>query len=199
MTKHLTIFFSSIAIVTIAIMGYFAFWADGKSCGTSAVAGGQSSIGGAFELVDHNGVRVSEKDVINGLTLIYFGYTYCPDICPLDTQRNLTTVDILDEQDIKITPVFITIDPERDTIKALNDYVYASHERLIGLTGSLEQVQKASKAYRTFFRKNGDGDDYLIDHSTFSYLMDETGFLQFFRRDIEPEEMAKTISCFANV
>ena len=65
--------------------------------------------------------------------------------------------------------------------------------------GSLEQVQKASKAYRTFFRKNGDGDDYLIDHSTFSYLMDETGFLQFFRRDIEPEEMAKTISCFANV
>ena len=76
MTKHLTIFFSSIAIVTIAIMGYFAFWVDGKSCGTTAVAGGQGSIGGAFELVDHNGVRVSEKDVINGLTLIYFGYTY---------------------------------------------------------------------------------------------------------------------------
>ena len=199
MTKYFTILSSGIVVLTLATMSYFSFWVDGKACGSSVVAGGQGSIGGSFELVDHNGVSVSEKDIINGLTLIYFGYTYCPDICPLDTQRNLTTVDILDEQDIKITPVFITIDPERDTIKALNDYVYASHERLIGLTGSLEQVQKASKAYRTFFRKNGDGDDYLIDHSTFSYLMDETGFLQFFRRDIEPEEMAKTISCFANV
>ena len=69
---------------------------DGKSCGTNIVAGGQSSIGGSFELIDHNGVSVTEKDIINGLTLIYFGYTYCPDICPLDTQRNLTTVDILD-------------------------------------------------------------------------------------------------------
>ena len=106
MTKYLSIFFSSIAIITIATMGYFAFWTDGKSCGTTVVAGGQGSIGGAFDLVDHNGVSVSEKDIINGLTLIYFGYTYCPDICPLDTQRNLTTVDILDEQDIKITPVF---------------------------------------------------------------------------------------------
>ena len=76
-----------------------------------------------------------------------------------DTQRNLTTVDILDEYGIDVTPVFITIDPERDTVKTLNDYVETSHEKLIGLTGSLEQVQKASKAYRTFFRKNGNGDD----------------------------------------
>ena len=170
---------------------------DGKSCGTNIVAGGQSSIGGSFELIDHNGVSVTEKDIINGLTLIYFGYTYCPDICPLDTQRNLTTVDILDEYGIDVTPVFITIDPERDTVKTLNDYVETSHEKLIGLTGSLEQVQKASKAYRTFFRKNGDGEDYLIDHSTFSYLMDENGFLDFFRRDLEPEDVAKNILCFA--
>jgi protein SCO1/2 len=180
-------------------MIYFTFWVDGKACGSSVVAGGQGSIGGSFELVDHNGVEVTEKDVINGLTLIYFGYTYCPDICPLDTQRNLTTVDILDEQGVDITPVFITIDPERDNISALNDYVQASHERLIGLTGSLEQIQTASKAYKTFFRKNGDGEDYLLDHSTFSYLMDKSGFLQFFRRDLEPEEVAKTILCFANV
>ena len=67
------------------------------------------------------------------------------------------------------------------------------------MTGSLEQIQTASKAYKTFFRKNGDGEDYLLDHSTFSYLMDKSGFLQFFRRDLEPEEVAKTILCFANV
>lgn len=199
MTKYFTILFSGIVVLTLATMSYFSFWVDGKACGSSVVAGGQGSIGGSFELVDHNGVEVTEKDVINGLTLIYFGYTYCPDICPLDTQRNLTTVDILDEQGVDITPIFITIDPERDNISALNDYVQASHERLIGLTGSLEQIQTASKAYKTFFRKNGDGEDYLLDHSTFSYLMDKSGFLQFFRRDLEPEEVAKTILCFANV
>ena len=199
MTKYFTILFSGIVVLTLATMSYFSFWGDGKACRSSVVAGGQGSIGGSFELVDHNGVVVTEKDVINGLTLIYFGYTYCPDICPLDTQRNLTTVDILDEQGVDITPVFITIDPERDNISALNDYVQASHERLIGLTGSLEQIQTASKAYKTFFRKNGDGEDYLLDHSTFSYLMDKSGFLQFFRRDLEPEEVAKTILCFANV
>ena len=199
MTKYFTILFSGIVVLTLATMSYFSFWVDGKACRSSVVAGGQGSIGGSFELVDHNGVVVTEKDVINGLTLIYFGYTYCPDICPLDTQRNLTTVDILDEQGVDITPVFITIDPERDNISALNDYVQASHERLIGLTGSLEQIQTASKAYKTFFRKNGDGEDYLLDHSTFSYLMDKSGFLQFFRRDLEPEEVAKTILCFANV
>jgi protein SCO1 len=168
-----------------------------KSCGINEVAGGQSLIGGPFELIDHNGVKVSEKDIINGLTLIYFGYTYCPDVCPMDTQRNLTTIDILDAKGIDVTPVFITIDPERDTVKTLNDYVETSHEKLIGLTGSLEQIQTASKAYKTFFRKNGDGEDYLIDHSTFSYLMDENGFLDFFRRDLEPEDVANTISCFA--
>ena len=199
MTKYFTILFSATAILSLAVMSYFAFWSDGKSCGTSVIAGGQGSIGGSFNLIDHNGMNVSEKDIINGLTLIYFGYTYCPDICPLDTQRNLTTIDILDEQGINIKPVFITIDPERDTVQALNDYVQASHERLIGLTGSIEQIQIASRAYKTFFRKNGEGEDYLLDHSTFSYLIDESGFLQFFRRDIEPEEVAKTISCFANV
>lgn len=199
MTKLYAIAFSGIAIFALLVMGYFAFWADGKSCGTSVVAGGEGAIGGAFELVDQHGTTVTDTDVIDGLTLIYFGYTYCPDICPLDTQRNLETVDILDARGVDITPVFITIDPARDTVQALNDYASVSHDRLIALTGTEEQIKIASKAYRTFYRKNGEGDDYLMDHSTFSYLMDKTGFLQFFRRDLTPEEMAKTISCFANV
>jgi protein SCO1/2 len=199
MTKLFAIGFSFIAVIALAIMSYFAFWANGRACGTSVVAGGEGAIGGAFELVDQYGNTTSDKEVIDGLTLIYFGYTYCPDICPLDTQRNLEAVDFLDEQGIDVTPVFITIDPERDTVEALNDYASVSHERLIALTGTSEQIKKASKAYRTFYRKNGEDEDYLMDHSTFSYLMDKTGFLQFFRRDISPEAMAKTIACFANV
>ena len=199
MTKFFAVSFSFMTIIALALMSYLVFWGNAKSCGTAVVAGGQASIGGPFELIDQTGTVVNEKDVIDGFTLIYFGYTYCPDICPLDTQRNLTVIDILDEEGINITPVFITIDPVRDTIEALNDYAIASHERLVALTGSVEQISVASKAYRTYYRKNGTGEDYLMDHSTFSYLMDETGFLQFFRRDVSPDEVAKTISCFSNV
>jgi protein SCO1/2 len=199
MTKFYAIGFAALAAVALIVMGVFAFWNDGKSCGTTVVAGGKATIGGPFSLVDQNGRNVTDQDVITGLTLIYFGYTYCPDICPLDTQRNLEAVDILDEQGVKITPVFITIDPARDTVAALNDYAAASHPRLVALTGTQEQVKAASKVYRTFFRKSGEGEDYLMDHSTQSYLMDKTGFLQFFRRDTSSEEMAKTISCFASV
>jgi len=111
----------------------------------------------------------------------------------------LDAIDILDEQGVDVTPVFITIDPERDTVLALNDYASVSHERLIALTGTPEQTKTASKAYKTYYRKNGEGEDYLMDHSTQSYLMDPSGFLQFFRRDTSPEDMAKTIACFAKV
>ena len=100
---------------------------------------------------------------------------------------------------MKRVNLMFTIDPLRDTIKVLNDYASVSHERLVALTGSVEQISVASKVYRTYYRKNGTGEDYLMDHSTFSYLMDETGFLQFFRRDVSPDEVAKTISCFSNV
>lgn len=199
MTKTFAFVFSAIAAIALITMGYLAFWNDGKSCQTAAVAGGADVIGGPFSLVDQHGKPVTEKDVIQGLTLIYFGYTFCPDVCPLDTQRNLDTVDILDAKGLNITPVFITIDPERDTVEALNDYASASHERLIALTGTPEQIKAASKAYRTYYRKNGEGENYLMDHSTQSYLMDKTGFLQFFRRDTSPEQMAETIACFAKV
>lgn len=199
MTKVYAITFSAVAAVALLVMGYFAFWHNGRDCGTTVVAGGKAAIGGPFTLTDHYGKSVTDKDVITGLTLIYFGYTYCPDICPLDTQRNLEAVDILDEQGVEITPVFISIDPERDTVQALNDYASVTHPRLIALTGTPEQTKTASKAYKTYYRKNGEGEDYLMDHSTQSYLMDPTGFLQFFRRDSSPEELARTITCFATI
>lgn len=199
MTKKLAITFSAIAGIALLTMGYFAFFHQGRSCGTTVVAGGKGAIGGPFSLVNQYGDAVTDQDVITGLTLIYFGYTYCPDVCPLDTQRNLDAIDILDEQGVDVTPVFITIDPERDTVLALNDYASVSHERLIALTGTPEQTKTASKAYKTYYRKNGEGEDYLMDHSTQSYLMDPSGFLQFFRRDTSPEDMAKTIACFAKV
>ena len=200
MTKKLAIGFSAIVAFALVALGYFAFFTGGKNaCGASVVAGGKATIGGPFTLVDHMGVTRTEKDIIDGLTLIYFGFTFCPDVCPLDNARNLEAIDILDGKGVDVTPVFISIDPARDTPEALADYVEVSHERMIGLTGSDEQVAAASKAYRTFYSKSGDGEDYLMNHSTFSYLMDQSGFLEFFRRDVSPEAMAEIIECYSEV
>ncbi|WP_425044886.1 SCO family protein [Primorskyibacter sp. S87] len=167
-------------------------------CRASQVAGGSGQIGGPFELVNSEGETVTDKDVITAPALIYFGYTYCPDICPFDAARNAETVDILESRGQIVTPVFISIDPKRDTPEVVGDYVSYLHERMIGLTGSDEQVKAASKAYKTYYKAQpADDENYLVDHSTFSYLvLPEHGFVEFFRRDVTPEQMADKIGCF---
>jgi protein SCO1/2 len=112
--------------------------------------------------------------------------------------RNVEAVDILAERGFEVTPVFISIDPERDTPEALADYASNMHPDLVALTGSADQVKVASQAYKTFYRKQESEDEfYLVDHSTFTYLMlPGTGFVDFFRREITSEEMADSVSCF---
>lgn len=168
------------------------------NCRTTAVAGGTSQVGGPFTLVDEDGVTVTDQKVLDKPSLIYFGYTYCPDVCPLDSARNAEAVAILDEKGYEVTPVFISIDPERDTPETLKDFTDYLHPRMIGLTGTPEQVKAASQAYRTYFRKQeGDPEYYLIDHSTFSYLtLPGYGFVEFFRREIQPEMLADQMACF---
>ena len=165
-------------------------------CRQGQIAGGD--IGGPFALVDTNGRTVTDKDVITKPTLVYFGYTFCPDVCPLDMARNVDAVDKLDAQGIDVTPVFITIDPERDTSGALADYASNMHPKLVALTGSADQVQAASKAYKTFYKKRDTGDEYyMMDHSTFTYLMlPGEGFVDFFRREITSDQMAESVACF---
>ncbi|MCL4135205.1 UNVERIFIED_CONTAM: hypothetical protein GTU68_020883 [Idotea baltica] len=200
MSKNLAIIASSVVLCGLAVGAGFVFLGKGDNqCSSPAVAGGAAAIGGPFTLVNQAGETVSEKDVIKDYSLIYFGYTYCPDICPLDTARNLEAVDILEARGIEIDPVFITIDPARDTPQVLADYAEIMHPRLIALTGSEEQISAASKAYKTYRAKSGEGDeDYLMDHSTFSYLMSPSGFVDFFRREITPEDMADKIACYTN-
>lgn len=166
-------------------------------CSAGAVAGGD--IGGPFTLVDGNGATVTDADVINEPSLVYFGYTYCPDVCPLDVARNAEAIDVLQEKGVSATPVFISIDPERDTPEVVGEYAGFMHEKMIGLTGSPEQVKAASQAYRTFYRKQpGGGEDYLVDHSTFTYLvLPEHGFVDFFRRDASATDVAETVACYA--
>ena len=167
-------------------------------CRTSAVAGGSAAIGGPFELVDHKGRAVTEQDVIVEPSLIYFGYTFCPDVCPFDTVRNAEAVDLLAAQGLSATPIFISIDPERDTPEALDAYVENIHHKMVGLTGTEEQVKAASKAYRTYYKlHNDDLEYYIVDHSTQTYLMlPDHGFVEFFNRNTSAEKIAETAACF---
>jgi len=166
-------------------------------CGAGNVAG---DLGGPFTLVNGDGETVTDEQLITEPTLIYFGYTYCPDVCPLDVDRNAAAIEILEERGISVTPLFISIDPRRDSPEVVRDFAEAMHPRMIGLTGTPEQVAVASKAYRTYYKAHPPVDgDYLVDHSTFSYLVSpEHGFLEFFRREITPEEMADKIGCFVD-
>lgn len=166
-------------------------------CRAGVVGGG--AIGGPFNLIDENGKAVSEADVITGPTLVYFGYTFCPDICPMDSARNAEAVDILDAKGKTVNPVFISFDPARDTPEVLRDYTDAMHPRMLGLTGTPEQIKAASAAYKTYFKaeENGDPNYYLMDHSTFSYfMMPEYGFVDYFDRTISAEAMAARLECF---
>ena len=167
-------------------------------CRQGSVAGGD--IGGPFTLVNTTGETVTDADVLTKPSLVYFGYTFCPDVCPYDMARNAGAVDILDEMGLDVTPVFISIDPERDTPEALADYEFNLHPKLVALTGGPDQVKAASQAYKTFYRRqpSEDGDEfYLVDHSTFTYLMlPGTGFVDFFRREITSEQMAESVACF---
>jgi protein SCO1/2 len=171
-------------------------------CRQGAIAGGIEAIGGPFTLVDETGKTVTDKDVITKPSLLYFGYTFCPDVCPLDNARNAEAIYQLDDRGYDVTPVFISVDFIRDTPQSLAEFTDVMHPRMIGLTGTEEQIRAASKAYRTYFKmKNPETDPYfLIDHSTQAYLTmpGDVGFVEYFNRDVTPEDMANRIACFVD-
>ena len=156
-----------------------------------------AQIGGPFTLVDQDGRTVSDADFRGKILLIYFGYTWCPDVCPTELQAMGLALDELGDRADQVLPVFITVDPERDTPEALKNYVVNFHERLIGLTGSNEQVAAAARAYRVYFQKAKDSagtSDYLMDHSAYVYVMGRDGtYRTHFRPNTAPEEMAQKI------
>lgn len=168
-------------------------------CRSGQVAGGAGAIGGPFTLIDETGATVTDAQVITKPSLIYFGYTFCPDVCPLDNARNAEAVDILEEMGHEVTPVFISVDPRRDTPELLAEFTDVMHPRMIGLTGTPEQIRAASQAYKTYYNVKDQEDqvNYLIDHSTFTYLvLPGTGFVDFFRREETPDQMAERVACF---
>jgi protein SCO1/2 len=155
------------------------------------------SIGGDFTLVDQNGVTRHPQDFRGKLMLVYFGYTFCPDACPTALQDMSHAIDLLGPKGDTVQPIFITIDPARDTVEQMKLYASNFHPRLIALTGTPEQVAEAAKAYRVYYEKGkstGGGNDYLMDHTVFIYLMGRDGkYLSHFPPGTTAEQMAAAI------
>jgi cytochrome oxidase Cu insertion factor (SCO1/SenC/PrrC family) len=157
---------------------------------------GRAPVGGPFELTDQTGRRRTDADFRGKLVVLYFGYTYCPDVCPTELQSISLALDKLGAAADAVQPLFITVDPERDTPARLADFVSSFHPRLIGLTGSLADIKKTAIAYRTFFAKNGTATpgDYSVDHTGFIYLVGKDGhYLGFLPPGASPDEIADAI------
>ena len=164
-------------------------------CGEMQVAG---QIGGPFELTNEDGERVTDADVIDRPALVYFGYTFCPDVCPLDGARNAEAAYLLAERGLDVRPIFITVDPARDTPAVLAEFTDYFHPGMLGLTGSVADINAVTQAYKVYASVPVDPEDdyYLVGHSTHSYLVTpDGGTLDVLRRDASPEEVADRAAC----
>ncbi|MBV0891246.1 SCO family protein [Paracoccus sp. Z118] len=170
-------------------------------CRQGVVAGGTGALGTSFTLTDENDQRVTDAEVFAKPSLLYAGYTYCPDVCPLDGARNAEAVTQLEERGIDVTPVFLSVDPRRDTPEQLRDWTDGLHPRMLGLTGSPEEIAEVAKGWRFYYKLNDaeDQQDYLVDHMTTTYLvLPEHGTVDFFGREVTPEQMADTVACYVD-
>lgn len=160
--------------------------------------GTASFVGGPFTLLDSNGKQVTDRDFRGKYMLIYFGYTYCPDVCPTTLNEVAAALDQLGGKADRIEPIFITVDPKRDTPAVIKEYVAAFTPRLIGLTGSDEQIAKVAQEYRVYYAEHRTGsgpNDYTMDHSSVLYLMGPDGkFIAPIRVDADGAQMAADLS-----
>lgn len=169
---------------------------------------GTVPIGGPFTLTDHTGRAVTEKDFAGKYLLIFFGFTYCPDVCPTTLAEIARTMDLLGEYANAVQPLFISVDPERDTPATLAEYIPSFDDRIVGLTGSVAQIQAVAESYRVYYEKvpneadsapgaateKRSAEDYTVSHQANTYLMSpENEYLTHFSYGTGPEQMAETI------
>jgi cytochrome oxidase Cu insertion factor (SCO1/SenC/PrrC family) len=189
----------SLALVSILFSAPIAANEAAAPSPTELIEGllsGRAPVGGPFELTDQTGHRRTDTDFRGKLVVLYFGYTSCPDVCPTELQSISLALDKLGAAADAVQPLFITVDPERDTPARLADFVSSFHPRLIGLTGSLADIRKTAIAYRTFFVKNGASTpgDYSVDHTGFIYLVGKDGrYIGFLPPGSTPDAIADAI------
>jgi len=196
-----------LTLAALAIVAVIGYWLSGNlsggpvsngANGQPVVSTGTPQIGGPFALVDQDGETVTQDSFGGKYLLIYFGYTYCPDVCPTDLAKIASAMDALGADADKVQPIFITVDPERDTPEQMKLYVKQFYPRLIGLTGTPEQIAAAAQAYRAQYEKVKDPKaegGYSMEHTPYIYFMSpDNKFLTFFvGTSVTPEEMAKAI------
>ncbi len=153
-----------------------------------------ANIGGPFALIDHDGKAITNRDIVGKPTLIFFGFTHCPDVCPTTLMEISKVFELLGPQ-AKVAALFVTVDPERDTPALMKDYVSNFDKRIVGVTGTRESIDATLKTFRVFARKSkGEGDSYSMDHSSIVYLMDKQGrFATAFNLQQSPEQAAKAL------
>nr|XP_028572923.1 protein SCO1 homolog, mitochondrial isoform X1 [Podarcis muralis] len=183
----------------LAAMKFFKKKKEEKAEKERKRALGKPLLGGHFSLVDHHGQPKSDRDFLGQWVLIYFGFTHCPDICPEELEKMVLVIDEIDE--IKslpnITPLFITIDPERDTKEAIATYVKEFSPKLIGLTGTKEQIDEVARAYRVYYSSGpkDEDNDYIVDHTIIMYLLGpDGGFVDYFGQNKKNSEIAAAIA-----
>ncbi len=183
------------------ILGGAALYISGKSINFSQDQHtALPNLGGPFKLTDQFGKTRTDDEFRGKYMLVYFGYTFCPDICPLGLRNISSAIDLLGRDKDQVAPIFITIDPERDTPESLNSYASTLHSSFILLTGTQAELDPVIKAYNVYAAKarpDGTVADYVMDHSSLVYLMDRNGnLIDFFAHTEEPQKMAERISRF---
>jgi cytochrome oxidase Cu insertion factor (SCO1/SenC/PrrC family) len=161
-----------------------------------ALLSGQVSVGGPFELTDHTGRARTDADFRGKLLLIYFGFTHCPDACPTELLSISLALERLGRAADAVQPLFITVDPQRDTPAVLADYVSSFHPRLVGLTGEPAAIKAVARAYKTYFARSagGSADNYSIDHMGFIYVVGPDGrYRGFLPPQLAPDQIAEAI------
>ena len=157
-----------------------------------------AEIGGPFALTDQSGKRVTDKDFLGRHLLIYFGYTFCPDVCPTTLNTLSISLDMLGDRARMLVAAFVTIDPERDTAELLRAYIANFNPGILGLTGSPENIRTLAKAYRVYYARAAgtaeDDRDYLMEHSAGIYLIDpQGGIVRTFPHTASPEEIVEAV------
>ena len=186
--RGLYIFIAALAVILGGVL-YEQFWLGGAENGSPAV-------GGPFTLVDQNGATRSDKEFRGKIMLIYFGYTYCPDACPTTLQAISQTLDMIGNQASKVQPIFISVDPARDTPDQLKAYAANFHPGILYLTGAPDTLKQVESEYRIYVAKvpQSGSDDYLIDHSSVIYVMGTNGrYLAAIPAGLPPKVMASTL------